>query len=84
MTHQTRTYSLVIEPVEDGGYLACFPALTGCHSWGASYEDAVNNAEGLLVGYLQALHKNGEDIPLEEYSSDEASLGVMVNLPTSS
>ena len=27
MTHQTPTYSLLIEPDEDGGYLAYFPAL---------------------------------------------------------
>jgi predicted RNase H-like HicB family nuclease len=83
MTHQTRTYSLLIEPDEDGGYLAYFPALTGCHTWGETYEDAVKNAEEVLLGYLEALRKNGEAIPFEEYSSAEVSLGVMVNLPVS-
>ena len=81
MTHQTRTYSLLIEPDEEGGYLAYFPALTGCHSWGSIYEEAVRNAEEVLIGYLEALRKNGEEIPFEEYPSTEISLGVMVNLP---
>jgi len=43
-----------------GGYLAYFPALPGCHTWGNTYEEAVKNAEEALIGYLEALHKNGE------------------------
>ena len=58
---KTLAYSLAIEFYEDeGGYLASFPALPGCHSWGASYEEAVKNAEEALLGYLEALQKNGE------------------------
>jgi predicted RNase H-like HicB family nuclease len=81
MTHQSRTYSLVIEPDEEGGYLAFFPALRGFHSWGDTYEEAAKNAEEVLLGYREALRKNGEEIPFEEYSSGEISLGVLVNLP---
>jgi antitoxin HicB len=83
MTHQTRTYSLNLEfHEEDGGYLASFPALPGCHTWGDTYEEAVKNAEEVLVGYLEALRKNGEELPIEPYPSQEVSLGVIVNLPT--
>jgi len=65
------TYSLAVEPhPEEGGYLAYFPALTGCHTWGESYEQAVRNAEEALVGYLEALQKNGESI------SQEAGSGI--------
>ena len=64
---KTLAYSLCIEFHEDeGGYLASFPALPGCHTWGASYEDAVKNAEEALLGYLEALQKNGEAIPQED------------------
>ncbi len=60
---KTLAYSLSIEFQKDeGGYLAFFPALPGCHSWGASYEEAVKNAEEALLGYLEALQKNGEAI----------------------
>ena len=63
---RTRTYSLTIEfHPDEGGYLAYFPALPGCHTWGNSYEEAVKNAEEALIGYLEALHKNGEKIPEE-------------------
>ena len=79
---KTLAYSLCIEFHEDeGGYLASFPALPGCHTWGASYEDAVKNAEEALLGYLEALQKNGEAIPQEDRPLGEVSLGVVVNLP---
>ena len=79
---KTLAYSLSIEFHEDeGGYLASFPALPGCHSWGASYEEAVKNAEEALVGYLEALQKNGEAIPEEDRPTGDVSLGVVVNLP---
>jgi predicted RNase H-like HicB family nuclease len=84
MTHQTRTYSLLVEPDEEGGYLAYFPALTGCRTWAETYEDAVKNAEEGLLGYLEALRKNGEGNPFEEYSSNEVSLGAIVKLPAAS
>jgi predicted RNase H-like HicB family nuclease len=79
---KTLAYSLVIEPhPDDEGYLALFPALPGCHSWGVTYEEAIKNAEEALVGYLEALHKNGEDIPEVDHPAGEVSLGVVVNLP---
>ena len=76
-----RTYSLAVEHhEEDGGYLAYFPALPGCHTWGTTYEEAVKNAEEALLGYLEALQKNGEELPLEEPSGD-VSLGLIVKVP---
>jgi antitoxin HicB len=79
---ETRTYSLTIEPhEEDGGYLAFFPALPGCHTWGSTYEEAVNNAEEALTGYLEALQKNGETIPVEDASPHSVSLGIIVRTP---
>jgi predicted RNase H-like HicB family nuclease len=84
MTYQTRAYSLLVEPDEEGGYLAYFPALTGCHTSAETYEDAVKNAEEVLLGCLEALRKNGEEIPFEEYLSNEVSLGVMAKLPAAS
>ena len=82
MTHHTRTYSLVVEHhKEEGGYLAFFPALPGCHTWGDTYEDAVKNAEEALMGYLEALRRNGEDVPVEAAPDKDVSLGVTVKVP---
>jgi antitoxin HicB len=61
---KTLAYALTIEfQPDESGYLAFFPALPGCHSWGSTYEEAVRNAEEALIGYLEALQKNGESIP---------------------
>jgi predicted RNase H-like HicB family nuclease len=79
---ETRTYSLTIEPhEEEGGYLAFFSALPGCHTWGSTYEQAVNNAEEALTGYLEALQKNGESIPIEDEYPHSVSLGIIVRTP---
>ena len=82
MSGKALTFSLTIEPhPEEGGYLSYFPALPGCHSWGDSFEQAVKNAEEVLVGYLEALEKNGEPIPQEQHPPGAVSLSVVVNLP---
>ena len=73
------TYSLTIERHEDG-YLAYFPALPGCNTWGVTYEEAVTNAEEALIGYLETLADNGDPIP-EEHPSAQVSLGVTVRMP---
>jgi len=60
----TLSYTLAMEFYPDeAGYFAFFPALPGCHSWGTTYEEAVGNAEEVLIGYLEAPQKNGESIP---------------------
>ena len=78
MERQALTYTLEIERHDDG-YLAYFPALPGCNTWGKTYEDAVKHAEEALIGFLEALQKNGEDIPVERPSAP-VSLGLVVEL----
>ena len=66
---------------DERGYLAHFPALHGCHSWGATYEAAVKNAEEALLGYLESLQINGEEWPREDQPSAEVSLSLKVSVP---
>ena len=79
MEKKALTYTLEIERHEDG-YLAHFPALPGCQTWGRTYEDAVKHAEEALVGFLEALQMNGEKIPVE-HPSAPVSLGLVVEMP---
>ena len=79
MKTSTRTYTLAIEKHLDG-YLAYFPALAGCQTWGKSYEEAVAHAEEALAVYLETLADNGDLIP-EEQSNKHVSLGVTVRTP---
>jgi predicted RNase H-like HicB family nuclease len=76
MKTSTRTYTLSIEKHPDG-YLAYFPALPGCNTWGKTYEDAVKYAEEALAGYLETLAAHGDPIP-EDVDSQPVSLGVTV------
>ena len=70
------TYSLTIEPHE-GGYLAYFPSLPGCNTWGTTYEEAVKCAEEALSLYLETLAEHGDVFP-EETTHDPITLGVTV------
>jgi len=79
MKTSTRTYTLTIERHPDG-YLAYFPALSGCQTWGRTYEEAVAHAEEALAVYLETLADNGDPIP-EERSDKPVSLGVTVRTP---
>ena len=74
------TYSLAVERHEDG-YLAYFPALPGCHTWGVTFEAAVKHAEEALIGYIEALQAVGQKPPAERPVAN-ASLGVTVEIPT--
>jgi antitoxin HicB len=80
MKISTRTYTLSIENHPDG-YLAFFPALPGCHTWGKTYEDAIAYAEEALAGYLDALIAHGDHIPEETNSTKPVSLGITVRTP---
>ena len=58
MEHREHTYSLTVERHSDG-YLAYFPALPGCQSWGNTFEAAVKHAEEALAVYLDTLMDHG-------------------------
>lgn len=73
------TYSLKLEEHPDG-YLAYFPALPGCHTWGPTYEEAIRHAEEALTLYLETLAEVGEPFP-EERSRATVSLGITVRTP---
>jgi len=75
-----RTYTLSIERHDDG-YLAFFPALEGCNTWGRTYEEAVRNAEEALALYLETLDELGKAIPEEKYVGQPVSLGVTIQVP---
>jgi predicted RNase H-like HicB family nuclease len=76
METKSLTYSLTIERHDDG-FLAFFPALPGCNTWGITFQDAVKNAEEALTVYLDTLTEHGDPIP-EELNQQRTSLGVTV------
>jgi predicted RNase H-like HicB family nuclease len=56
-------FRIIIEPDEDGVFVAHCPALPGCISQGASRAEAQANITEAIAGYLESLKKHGEPIP---------------------
>ena len=56
-------FRVVIEPDEDGVFVAECPALPGCVSQGKTREEALANIRDAIQGYLRSLEKHGEPLP---------------------
>ncbi len=56
-------FRIVIEPDEDGVFIASCPALPGCVSDGRTRDQAVLNMKDALEGYLISLVKSGDPLP---------------------
>ncbi len=58
-----RSYSVVLEPDADGGYVAIVPAFPGCYSQGDTVEDALTNAREAITLTIEDMQASGEPIP---------------------
>jgi predicted RNase H-like HicB family nuclease len=56
-------YRVVIEPDEDGVYVAEVPALPGCISQGQTRAEAVENIKEAIAAYVESLKAHNEPIP---------------------
>ena len=62
---QRYTYTIHVEPAEEGGFTVTVPALPGCITEGDTYEQAIANAHEAIEGFIEALKKASEPIPTE-------------------
>ena len=60
---------VIIQPGEDGYWVAECPSLPGCISQGKSREEAVVNISEAIRGYIAALREDGVDIPPERFDT---------------
>ncbi len=72
-------FRVVIEPDEDVFHAYC-PALKGCHSWGYTYEEALENIQEAVQCHVEALLQAGDPIPTEPDVEVKSSLVVAVNV----
>jgi predicted RNase H-like HicB family nuclease len=56
-------FRVIIEPDEDGVFVAECPNLPGCISQGKTREEAVQNIKDAIAGYLESLKKHNEAVP---------------------
>jgi len=56
-------YRVLIEPDEDGVFVAQVPSLPGCISQGATRSEALANVREAIELYLESLNDHDEPIP---------------------
>ncbi len=56
-------YRVLIEPDEDGVFVAEVPALPGCVSQGNTRTEVIANIKEAIAAYLESLQKHGEPVP---------------------
>jgi antitoxin HicB len=57
------TYIVHVDPVPEGGFIAYFPDLPGCHTQGETLEEVFFMAKDVLDGYLASLQAHGQSFP---------------------
>ena len=56
-------FQVIIEEDEDGLYVADVPALQGCHTQGATFEEALENIKEVILMCIRELQEEGRAIP---------------------
>lgn len=60
------TYTVIFEPVEDGGYVVSVPSLPGCLTQGETFEESVMMVKDAIKGYLSVLKNQKQEVPKEK------------------
>jgi antitoxin HicB len=58
-----RTYTIVVEPEEGGGYYVTVPALLGCFSRGNTIDECRERAVEAIEVHIAGLQADGEPVP---------------------
>lgn len=56
-------FRVLIEPDEDGVFVAVVPSLPGCVSQGATRTEALANVREAIGLYLESLESHGDPVP---------------------
>lgn len=78
---ETRTYTVIIEPADEGGFWAFVPALPGCFTQGETLDETVKMAHEAVEGFVEVLAEKGEKIPVEKHYPERLTLDIEVKTP---
>lgn len=62
------SYQAIFTPEPEGGYTVTVPALAGCITYGATFEEALKNAREVILLCLEVMRDQGEEFPAESGS----------------
>lgn len=68
LTKNNYTFRTVIEPDDPKGYHGYVPTLPGVHTCGDTLEEVKRNLREAISCHIEALIKDGEDIPQDKNS----------------
>lgn len=60
------SYTIKVKKIRGGGFEVNVPKLPGCFTWGKTYEEAITMAKDAIEGFVTALAKAGQPIPVEK------------------
>jgi antitoxin HicB len=60
-----RTYTIVVEPEEEGGYYVTVPALPGCFTRGSTIDECRERAVEAIEVHIAGLQADGQPVPEE-------------------
>ena len=75
------TYTVHLEPAEEGGYTVTVPALPPVVTEGDTYDEALAMAEEAILLYIEHLVAEGREVPVEESSSVALVTRIKIKAP---
>ncbi|MCB0878482.1 MAG: type II toxin-antitoxin system HicB family antitoxin [Thermoleophilia bacterium] len=57
------SFTVIIRPDAEGGFVASVPSLPGCYTQGETLDETRANVQEAIRGYLKVLRDNGDPIP---------------------
>ncbi len=59
------SYTVKLEPLEEGGFMVTVPILPGCFSYGEPQQEALTNASEAIGLHVEGLIQHGQPASLE-------------------
>lgn len=78
---ETLTYTIRLEPAEEGGYTVTVPALPAIITEGDTYEEALAMAQDAISAYIGSLVQDGRPIPVEKPRAEALAARIQVEAP---
>ena len=61
-------FPLVIEQDEDGMYIGTVPDIRGCHSYGATLDELMENSKEAIIANIKVLKAESKNLPKVNFS----------------
>lgn len=74
---QKISYHLVFEPESEGGFTVTVPAISGCITYGATFEEAISNVREAILLCIEDMLERGEDVPTDTRAPIVSSIDLM-------